>query len=438
MTGEHLNAITPEEAFGSVLDVLSQYIPEIEPDREAIGASAKELIEKYGLHADLFDRVHSVFFAAISQRHAYLQRDRQAIVPEEYDRSMSFIGSATVMLGWDKQVGFDELKWQIDADAAAEVPGDTKQAYEAFTDQAMTALLQQVTPRLFRKMQQQAAASGHEEIPYDLHVLDIGFTEAWAWDDCRALGFDEAEKQRLAANALQFRDEGHMSFAGMSKGWVTSIANRPVLVLPKPVAAALLREDISPEDTNLKIAQHEYAHTQNDLTLDEGYSYGVLAEERRADIASDGEGYDNIKHFMDTDLYLASGKALSRIIEAHARDKDQSAFWVKVAADFGLQRMLELGLVVTDDFINENARPLQARVNAQLGGLDGIIQKMYEENCQDPQRKADMDARIEPHVAWFRNLSALEAEAWVQYCRDMGTGFMIGVIQERARNTEGV
>lgn len=426
MSGERNSALTPESAFDVALDNLT--LPEIEQERASIEASARELIGHYGIEAGLFDRAHSVFFAALAQRHARLRRGMPTL--KGYEQSMAFIGDATVMLAWDKQAGFEEVKWQIDADAAAisEKPGETGKAYQAFTNHAMTARLHHASDTLFGDVRQKL---GHEELPYDLHVLDIGFTEEWAWDGYEALQLSDADKERLRVNALQFRDTGNMSFAGMSKGWVTSVDGRCILALPWPVAAMALREDAQ-GDESLKVLQHEYAHTQHDVTLDGRFSYGVIAEERRADIATDYVHYDNIAYFMDADLHIVSGKVMSHTVKAHVASRDNSDFWVQMARDFGLQTTLELGLVVPEAHINENIRPLQARVNAHIGGMDGITKRMYEENCQDPQKKAAMDARIERYVAWFDGLPSSEADAATQYSRDIDVSFMMNVIRERS------
>lgn len=429
-----------EAAFTATLDTISQGIPELRDDHEMIVAAGRELIRQHGLVAELFDAGHTVFFAALAQRYGRLKQNNTGGNEGASARDADFIHAATTMLAWDKQANFDEVKHQIDTDVAGETPGKERRVYEQFTDTELTQrLTDAIDNGLFAEAQAKMGIKPGEEATYDLFVLDIGFVyDDPAWAPYIDLGIDDVERRRLAESAETFREQGRMFSAGRSKGWVVPLDGRHVLALPKPVALAVIDGEGELREGNLKTVAHEFVHTQGDFTLDDQkMSYGALVEERRADIASDSKHYPAVEQFIDTDLYLASGHVLSYTVEEHIADKDPGAFWLQVAADFGLQRTLELGLTVPTSFVDKAVRPLQASVSEYLGGMDGIVHRAYEDNLRDPQQAAAMNERIQPHVDWYAEMSTNhpdEAEAWSQWCRKIGLGFMIGVIEEKVKS----
>jgi|GEM_PF-4053434 len=402
---------SPETAFEVVLAELTHELPEVEEDRDIIETTGKDLIATYGLTPDFFDKANTLFFAAIAQRKGYGEQDGP--LP---DRTESFLRDAMIMLAWNKQRDFDRVKWEIDADAASKQPGQEKAAYEAFTDMAMTEQLQRAIDNGLGHDLQDKMPADHTKVPYDLHVLDIGFTVAGdrVWSEYDALGWEDAEKRRLAENAVAFREQGKMVTAGESAGWVTSLDGRKILALTKPVAAMLLAQNDEPGDS-LDTLKHELAHVEADLELggsEREVAYGSMIEEFRAVIASDDTAYDEIRYFVNNDLYITTGCALLHKIKEHMFDQEPSAFWTEVASEIGLQSTLELALLVPESFIKPGNSPVRARINEYIGGLDGFTKTLYEGNEADPELKAEMNERMKPLAAWFKSLSPEAVQQW--------------------------
>ncbi len=247
---------------------------------------------------------------------------------------MAFIDNTVTMLAWDKQAEFDNKKLQIDTERANDSP--KKEAYEKFANRDLTQKLKAaIQAGLFSPVDDKLGDE-HEQVPYEVYVIDFGFLDEKVWEKYASLELSDAEKQRLADNALQFQTEGHMAYAGRTEGWMVPVDGTIVLALPTPVALTLLSErDSELADEARKTVLHEYAHTQGCLSCDGHASFiGSLAEEARADLLADDDGYPDIKHFMEVDLYLVSGQVMTHVIEDHAGDNDPGAFWAEIGRKF--------------------------------------------------------------------------------------------------------
>lgn len=429
---------SPEEAFNVALSDLQ--LPELEEDRQALEESAKKLIERHGITPELFDAAHSVFFAAAAQRFMQLERRKENIPPAQYDEEMAFIDNAVAMLAWDKQADFGDKKLQIDTERANESP--KKEAYEKFANPDLTHQLKAAIQEGLFSPVDDKLDDDHEQVPYEVYVIDFGFLDEKVCEKYAPLGLSNAEKQRLADNAVRFQTEGQMAYAGRTEGWMVPVDGQLVLAIPTPVAIALLHgQDGDLKNGAHKTLLHEYAHTQGCLSCDGHASFiGSMAEEARADFLADDDGYPDIKHFMEVDLYLVSGEVMTHIIQDYAGDNDPGAFWAEIGRKFGLQTMLELGLTVPQSLLNEDVRPLQAQANKHLGGFDGIVQRIYEQNLQDPALEAAMNERLAPHIAWFADMLTTapeQAKNWSQFWHAKGMGFIVNLLESRARQSLG-
>ncbi|HSW74698.1 MAG TPA: hypothetical protein VLG16_02390 [Candidatus Saccharimonadales bacterium] len=409
------NTAIAEQAFSYCLTDLANQLLELQPELEDIEKSGHELIQRHNLVGMPFNKAQTVFFAGIAQRLLLLRRSDTPDNASQYQAEMCFIDDAVTML---------EVSSLEDSNDETE---RAREIYDRYTDRDLTERVKAFIDGDFFDPVKHNLPPDHQEIPYDLHVLDIGFDiDHPAWD---FYDFDDAEKRRLADQAQRF-DSETQKFASLCPAWAEPVGDKYILAINNPLALKMLADPASDE---AMVVLHEFAHAQTcEFNLD---LIGGTVEERAADVIAGTEHYPDIERFMDVDLYIVTGHSLTALIRKFAGHKDPDNFWAATAEKFGLQQTLELGLATTGTFIEANNNPTQTRIHNHIGGLDGIIRRAYYKNCQDPARKMEMDKRMMPHTQWLANLIVVEPniyEAYKQYYGDEGMHFMLDLLAERA------
>ncbi|MEK7153095.1 MAG: hypothetical protein AAB834_04050, partial [Patescibacteria group bacterium] len=292
-----------EAALNRQLDSLSIQIPEIEENRSCIAVGGHELLEGLQISPELFlDDAHTLFFAALAQRNAALERERESMTIDAYTGEKEFIFGAAMMLALNRSGLFDQFRTIINQEDIY-TEEQLEAAYDRYTNVQITVELQQaIDDGLLDEVKRRMGITADNEDPYVLHVLNIGDSRTFygmAPDVSNEL---LAYKAGLAAKTKEF-----MAATGaesVPRAWVIRLKGRNHLNITLPNAEKILYPEearsasYDSEQRRLDIAtlEHEFAHTQGGLGLDAHIYYGVALEERRAELmAGDKMGYNDAK-----------------------------------------------------------------------------------------------------------------------------------------------
>jgi hypothetical protein len=421
-------------AFESSLDHLAAEVFEVAEKREGIERGGAELITAFGIKPELFsDQTKTLFFSAIADRYNTLRAHKATLDPETYQAEAGFVENATMMLALKQSAKYDQFKSRVStSNEVAEDPLHEERVLDKYTNKQMTADLQKAIDEGLLddvKDRMQIDASNPED-PYVLHVLNI------AADDVPFFGMqpntpqgDRDYNDPVIIEAIKDNESYAQYTAGLKQkgqefqrelnmedippAWVTRLNGRLHLNLPLPFAEKLAYPD---EERNEKlyteehferdrsILAHEFGHTQGGLLLDHSLYFGLMLEERRAElVGGDMQGYQEAKGFLGVDMNLIMGAKVQTLMEESPKGGEKDSFYSELSRRIGLQHTLELAMLVPHNYISER-RPAQKAVNEYIGGLNGYLEKIYN---ADPDIQQKTQKKIEE---WATDQSAEDAE----------------------------
>jgi hypothetical protein len=241
----------------------------------------------------------------------------------------------------------------------------------------------------------------------------------WAEWKKDAAAFED-HKEGLRKNGIEFMVSTGMQAIPLA--WRCTINGKRQLNIALPTAEKIIYTDQprasyygeKASQDELVTFKHEYAHTQGmGYGLDDKVYYGILTEERRADLmAGRNDGYLDARGFLDIDFVLLTGVSVRNAIEKAEKGGRADRLFPSMAAIIGLQRTLELALTAPKSYVRD-AQPLQKAVNEYLGGINGLEERMYGDNAQA------VDERVR---AWARNNGEERWENWLRKRRTQEYG----------------
>jgi hypothetical protein len=437
------------EAWGKSLDVLSETVAEVAADREAIERGGRILLDELEINSSLFEGVsHTLMFAALGQRKARLEENREALDSEAYDAENTFIRNATMLLALQRSGLFEQLKhriynYNVYAEAAVE------KAYDRFTNVQVTAELQTAIDNgLLDEVKARLSVTEDNEDPYVLRVLNVGDNRSMrGMHPTPVIGDDDPEKAKEWREAAAAFDEyqrgldrNNQEFMGATGSptiplaWMVPLRGRRHLCIALPTAEKILYDDDvhlgrRRQDDGVEeraIVEHEYTHTQGSYALDQQIFYGIGLEERRAELfANDKMGYKDIKGMIDFDFTPLIKISLLNSMRGAVKGGDPDKLYAQLAERIGLQNTLEIALTAPSAYITD-AYPMQRDVQEYLGGINGLEERIYER--MDADDRAFFDEVVD---IWATNNAPRDIESWLDTReRQFGLGFVTQKLRE--------
>lgn len=414
----------PGTAFTNAVDKLAEKIPEIAEQRDAIEQSGKELLEEFDIKTELFeDTGKSLFFTTLAERYSALENSKTSLSLDVYTAEKELIADATMLLAGKESGLFADAEQLIDASEQNETQTDA--IYERFTNKEVSEELHTaINNGLLKDIKDQLGVTEANEDAFTVRVLNIGdestmhgladlannhlVTEPQQSPGWREYFADEralaAYKKTMTNNLAELQRE--LGITTLPPAWVTHPETGGVINIPLPIAEKILYTDqprsrsYDDYDRKRDIAtlEHEYVHTQGGLTIGNDMFFGMTIEEYRAEFFSGNKnGYQDVKGFLK-DFELVSGVNIPGYMASHLKGGTPEDFYTMVAQKIGLQNTLELALTVPNKYIAPE-RKLQANIAQQLGGQDGLTQRLYEQNLDDPARAEAMQERIRAYAS---------------------------------------
>ncbi len=396
-------------AFETSLDILAGELPEVAVKREAIRGYGEQLIHEFDIDEKLFDAPHSFFFAALADR--YAQAHEPSISDAERIAEKEFVADALMLLAGDKSGHYARLKTSMGE--AGHTDAYEKQVYDRFTNQQLTAELRDAINHngLLDEARKRMGVTSDNEDPFVLKVLNVTAPNVDA--GMRPAGYEDAKEYEAYIRGLQKNtDEFIAALGGGSVGvaWNCTLDGVRYLVMPTPIAEKLLYEEVHGPDSTEKIrkrdvgvVEHEFAHTQGGYNLDGKIYYGISAEEVRAEqLSNNRNGYQDVKSLVD-DLSVAANFNIRSLIDAAPKGGTAEAFYTAVAAKIGLQNTLEFALITPTDYASRvDPNSIQGKVAAHVSG-DALIERVYTQSMQDPQKAEQITSRIKRIAGMWQN-----------------------------------
>lgn len=420
-----------ESSYTQALDELALALPEIAQNREIIEENGKTLVDAFAIGPTFFESgpARPLFLAALAQRNAALEANRDTLSVAAYTGQKELIGDATLLLASSHSGHYDEMRPHINTeDTMSDEEGiavldrhTNRQVTQELQDAIDSGLLDDVKDRL--------GITTENEDPYTLHVLNIGEShhtfgmrpqspeygsEGWR-DYQEKADLFESYTKGLKDRTERFKTEANMG--SLALAWVMTAGEERHLNITLPTAEKILYTDQErsayydgdAHRGELAILGHEYAHTQGGLALDGAIYYGIMAEERRADVMSNNpNGYPDAKGFIDIDLLVMSGLNVSSMFASAEKGGDPGEFYTTFAKQLGLQGTLEFALTIPDHYVSDT-RPMQKNIHQRLGGINGFLQRTYDRH--PPERRQRVDAFIE---AWAKQSAGKKGiDSWL-------------------------
>ena len=396
------------EIFSERLDEMSLEIPEIERTRPVIEMGMKLINEEFGLFPELLDKPHSLYLMALAQRYGQLEESKDTDgVSDAYTSEKRFIFDATALVANKKSNLYEKYANLIDPESGIDEE-EKKFVYEKFTNIEVTAELNSaIESGLLDDVKKRLGVDSNNEDPYEIRVLNIGDghimrgLEPYETDELKGTPYDDPAWQEynekvkkyieyqdsLKDNGRQFKDELGLK-GDVAAAWKTTINGVPTIILPLPVVEKILHHDekCTIDYTNndyLKdkaIFEHEYVHSQGHVNLDNDTYIGITGEELRAENFSGRKqgGYGDVIN-LDLLMQMISATNVSKEMELNEKGGSAEGLFKFLANKIGLQRALEFSLTPPKNYPNEEKTPLLFSLNKHLGGLNGLVSRLYDD-----------------------------------------------------------
>lgn len=415
MSEEIENLLSPEsnesdfqKKFSEKLDQVSLEIPEIERTRPVIEKGMKLIDEEFGLSPELLDKPHALYLMALAQRYGYLEENEEIDKSSEgYMAEKEFIFDATALIAYKSSNLYEKYADLINPEHATD-DGEIGLVYDKYTNAGATAELREAVDNgLLDDVKKRLGITAENEDSYQVRVLNVGDLSAmrglepYETDSLKATSYNDParreynEKKReygeyrtnLERNARQFKAElgGQGNIAA---AWKIVINGVKTIILPLPTVEKILHRDEKcttdyTDDDYLRdksILEHEYIHIQGGLNLDENTYIGISSEELRAEKFSSKKagGYGDIES-LDLLMQMINTASISGEIGAHEKGGTADGLFKYLSNKIGLQRTLEFSITPPKSYPNKEDTPLLFSINEHLGGLDGLVTRLYDD-----------------------------------------------------------
>jgi hypothetical protein len=421
--------------FEAVLEAQCAVLPEVKANQESIARRGAELINEFGLLPEFFaDSARVLFFTAIANRYSKLEDQKSGMGVGEYTKEKEFIADATVLLAQSKSTHFAEHKGLIDANDTVD-PAREAKIYDKYTNvQVSQELKQAIDNGLLDEVKQRLGITTENEDAFDIKVLNIANDngmitygmyptmpddlndKVWndpAWvDHNNTVSVFKAYEKGLKDNYSNFYADLDRT-GSLPTAWVSSNISKTTLCMPLPFAEKILYKDQprskyyteADQQRDFAALEHEYTHTQGGLNLDKNVFFGIAFEERRAELFSkDKLGYMDIKGSIN-DASMITGMKFVGIMKDVVKGGTAEQFYQTIAAEIGLDSMLELALAPPSAYV-DSPRRLQAEIAEYLGGVDGVSQRLAERAAQSGKK----NILVENIDSWAAELAKMDKE----------------------------
>lgn len=453
-----------EAIYRAKLDDLSTMIPEIEQSKDILATSGKEIIKLFEIQPELFDDLgRSLVFTAVAKRWV---SNKNPVTPKG-KAEQTFLSDTIGLLAYEYSPNLNEAKSQIEKEANLPDEGRLIQIYERFTDKQLTTELEKaIKDGLLNEVKSQMGVNSQNEDPYEVKVLSIttgnsletaGLTSSEYPKD---LDFITPEGQQAARqadiewqtehNAVKAWEQGLLEkgdqFAqslnrdkNFAPAFVTRFGGKTLLCISAPFAEKILYPDITKNSTyydedyrkrDMAILEHEYAHTQGGLNIDNDVLIGIGLEELRAEhFSGNKQGYQEVKGFF-MDYAVVTGQKVQDLIDNQEKGGQKAEIYGKLAEEVGLELMLETILVSPNNYLTEQSNPFSREIQNYLGGYDGVIGRIMDQQVY-AGKQADIDSRI---VKWADIIAkGIDLDVWVSMRKKSGLNVVTDLVAEKAK-----
>ncbi len=386
--------------FEQSMAELTQNIPEIAA-RPEIAEAGKNLIAEFGIKPSLFDdEGRSLVFAGIASRWAGVEDEKDH---KAYKEKL-FITDTMALLAHKHSDMFHDASVMIEAEKGYDVQAE-QAVYEKYTDKQLSKEVSDIIHNGFLDAAKtKLGITPDNEDPYEIRVLSIADqTQLHGLDVAvpdYSLPYDDPElatqqnlssdvrawKMGLQVRAGQFAKE--LGFDGsLAPAWVTDLNGTRTLCISMALAEKL-RDPTVIQNTDwytdeylkgdLTALSHEYTHTQGGISVDNELSFGINAEEVRAEhFSGDNHGYQDVKAFFQY-YRIITGHSLVEEMESHVKGGTTVEIFGAVANHVGLSNMLEVMMATPKAYIENQGNPFSREAYNHLGGFDGVLKRLYD------------------------------------------------------------
>jgi len=430
---EIINTTNPEslnenssEKLRRRLDALSVSIPEITDTREVIEKGGASLIEEFDLKPEFFDdEAHSLFFIALAQRKGGLIGEAElGQTLDAQSKEKEFIYDAMALLALEKSNKYADFSRLVCTEES--LPDEKiEEIFDSYTNIELTNEMgEAINAGFLKEVKGRLGVTAENEDKYEIRILNVGGTMAFAgmaasippelndkpYNDplvqeyYRKYNEHRLYKENLEESTVRFRSEIGMANE-VPMAWKTNINGVNTIVLPAPFAEKMLHPDnyiaSYTQDHFIKdkaALEHEYVHSQGGICFDEDSLIGITIEELRAEQFSENKlGYQDVKSAAHY-LQLITGVDLVGEMSSKIKGGTKIEIFETLAIKIGLQRMLEYGLTPPRSYAKESL-PLLFASHDHLGGLNGLIERLYADANGDDKLQTNEDGFMNEAMA---------------------------------------
>jgi hypothetical protein len=315
--------------------------------------------------------------------------------------------------------------------------------YDKYTDRELSAELKQaVTNGLIDDVKTKLGVTAENESPYELRVLSIG--SHMTSNGIQAPNATQEIKDVINGwqNGLKDRkqefgiERGHQAIA---PAWATEINGQVYLFVDMFIAEKILHPDVTAQDPSYgererkadrAVLMHEYVHTQGGLNQDRELDFGLGLEELRAEEFSGNHfGYNDIKYFSQ-DLHVLTGRDLIAYFESKPKGGTPFEVYSGLASDIGLDRMLEVLMVLPHGYESEY-HLLSDMIVDHIGGYDEIAARILEDKLKQGNG-AEIEHRLDERATyWLEVLNPDWADRYIPLRKAQGSILLTQMTESR-------
>jgi len=448
------------EAYCAQLNELGKTIPEIEQKREALKNTGIEIVEEFGIGPDFFDDDgRSLVFTAISSRWA-TNKEREP--GEDRDREQTFLADTIALIAYKHSDKLGEARKIIEEKGSPISKEMRQMVYDKYTDKEYSELMRKKIDDegLLNKVKKRLGITAENEDPYEVRVLSINHSEhdqTYGLDapmpnyelpsgssilesDVRLQEAVKNWKDGLVKRGDTFASELGLDslFAG---AWVTTLNGKQILCISSALAEKLIDPKVTEntfwytkndQNRDLAILEHEYTHTQGGVNVDREVAFGINLEELRAEHYSGNTmGYQDIKGFF-VDIAVATGFHPNEIFDQRKKGGSTVEVFGDIVRSIGMARMLEVVLASPKNYIEDQSNEFVQAVYEYLGGFDGIIKRLIDDQNAAGKGRG-MEVRIIERAQKMAEIAGKDGKEWLwDYRRKDGLNVMTNLVNRSA------
>ncbi len=399
---------------------LSEQIPELRDNPEIL-SSVRELVEEFEIKPSFFSEpARGLLLSGIAARWA-------KSAPDDV-KEKTYVADIVTLLAHEHSDLLAEFSEQVKLDNEEFDDATRVRVYDRYTDRALSDEIQEMMssgliPQI-EATKERLGITAENEDEYTIRVLSIADENDTNSLSAPAPDYSLGIRSSELAAQVQLKDdvkawkkgliERNMAFARelgveeqFAPAWVTVLDGHKTLCISTALAEKIRDPQVienSPlasqgVDRDVAVLAHEYTHTQGGVTLDGGVTFGINAEELRAEhFSGDRHGYQDIKRFF-AQYRIITGHSVKDGFDTRVKGGTSTEVLGDIANRVGLARMVDLALASPKNYIEHQSNVFIKEAYNYMGGFDGVLEGIYQDEvaagrAEDIKERLEESARV--------------------------------------------